>query len=583
MEKRFSKWTLTCFLLLALVACSKVPEEDKVIEIKDAKTHKANTENKTKVLTFSLYSEPQRTEENTSWWNTTSIYYIWVRSYYDSDNDGNGDLHGIESKLDYIKALGVETILLSPIFESPSYHGYDVTDFESIEKDFGDWGDLDSLIAACNKRGLKIMLDVPINHVSDQHSWFQKALEKEAPHENYFIWSATQKSGYAKPWSVEQSPGAVWHYKLDQPDRYYYAAFDYSQPDLNYQNAFIRNHTRELFLKLAGLGIDGVRLDAVRYLIETGPIPLQADTIETREYLEEVKSSVKQDYPDFYFLGEILTDISIANAYLQINKAIDQLYDFGTNFLIHDIVKNAHIKKDESIEISIEQQRSLLKLALSERLQNRFSNGNQPKDFVTFLNSHDFDRLSAEKGLTLFQQKLGASVLLLMPGTVSIYYGDEIGLPQLKRGDDSFIRAPMHWDSTKNAGFSDENVTWIDTKEFFPWIPSFMPWWGQLVNQDMRQFPNVETQLTQPDSLLTHHKRLLDIRNQHKKFFTPTRIEYIQKENDIFILNYEKDDEYLQIAINLGEQKHSHIFPNTNNILGIEPGGFAVKLNKSKD
>lgn len=541
--------------VLALTACSERPANETVPQFEQQGTaHTVSTDNN-KVQAHILYNRLTDKPHDTStgrWWDTASFYYIWVRSFKDANGDGNGDLQGIKSTLTYIKSLGVRAVILSPIFESPSYHGYDVTDFKQIEQDFGDWDDLSELIEEAHELGLKVLLDVPINHVSDQHPWFHNALNYQKPYEDYFIWSDSPKPGYGKPWDKSPNPDAVWHYKPDHDNRFYYGAFDYSQPDLNYKHPDVQRYMMNFFSHLAELGIDGVRLDAVRYLVEDGPLPLQADTKETYAFLTKLNKTIKTDHPSFYFLGEALSDVSVSTTYVHPYSALDQVFDFGTNFIIQDIVHSfvpeAIENLDETVQLGT---LNAHKRSIKVRLKSRIDAGASPNDFVTFVNSHDFERLTRSTSMDLQQKKLAASLMLMMPGAISLYYGEEIGILQYNLGDDAFRRAPMQWEHTLHLGFSTGKKVWIDNSDWFPWIRSFSPWWSQAVTLHSDDIVTVASQINDNQSLLRYYQSLLATRNKYAQFFNPERIEVLDSKDEIVALDYVTNNQRLRLLINL--------------------------------
>lgn len=172
---------------------------------------------------------------SSKWWNNAITYQIWVRSFSDSDDDGTGDLIGLTQKLDYLKTLGVNTLWLSPIFESPSYHGYDTSDFYAIDPDLGTMDDYEDLIEKAKALNIRIILDITLNHVSEYHPWFQKSLAKDPVYDDYFIWKKNLPSNYGRAWNKTEESTAVWHKKEERND-WYYGVFGWTQPDLNYKN-----------------------------------------------------------------------------------------------------------------------------------------------------------------------------------------------------------------------------------------------------------------------------------------------------------------------------------------------------------
>jgi alpha-amylase len=211
------------------------------------------------------------------WWNDTIFYEIFVRSFCDSNGDGIGDFNGITEKLDYLKNLGVTGLWLMPINPSPSYHGYDVTNYFAVNPDYGTIADFKTLVSEAHNRGIRVIIDMVLNHTSSQHPWFIAAQDPNSPYRNFYIWSDT-KPVYSGPWGEQ-----VWYPTITG---YYYAIFSQSMPDLNYRNTEVTAQMENAVkFWLETTGIDGFRLDAARHLIENGTV--QANTPETHAWFKQ--------------------------------------------------------------------------------------------------------------------------------------------------------------------------------------------------------------------------------------------------------------------------------------------------------
>ncbi|HET9554071.1 MAG TPA: alpha-amylase family glycosyl hydrolase, partial [Anaeromyxobacteraceae bacterium] len=244
-----------------------------------------------------------------AWWNGAVFYEVFVRSFEDSDGDGVGDLKGLIAKLDYLNDgdpstttdLGVDALWLMPVFASPSYHGYDTVDYEAVEPDYGTPEDFRDLIVEAHRRGIKVIVDLVVNHTSDQHPWFREARSSPAaPHRGWYVWRADDP-GWTQPWN----PGQGTWYRA--AGGYYYALFWSGMPDLDWRNPAVRAEVRRLATLWLGRGVDGFRLDAVRYLAEDGP-GLQADRPDTHRYLKEFAATVRAARPDAALVGEAWAD-----------------------------------------------------------------------------------------------------------------------------------------------------------------------------------------------------------------------------------------------------------------------------------
>lgn len=243
-----------------------------------------------------------QTEPDLPWWNDRVFYEIFVRSFYDSDGDGIGDFRGIIEKLDYLNDgdpttdtdLGITGLWLMPINPSPSYHGYDVTDYYETNPDYGSLADFKELIEAAHARGIAVIIDLVINHTSVEHPWFKSSAKQEGPYDDWYIW-ADENPGYLGPWNEP-----AWH---SRGGRYYYGVFWSGMPDLNYQNPDV---TSEMYgiadFWLEEVGVDGFRLDAVKHIVEEGT--LQDNTTSTLLWLQNFQQHLKETDSDVLTVGE---------------------------------------------------------------------------------------------------------------------------------------------------------------------------------------------------------------------------------------------------------------------------------------
>jgi glycosidase len=231
------------------------------------------------------------------WWNGAVFYEVFVRSFADSDADGSGDLKGLVAHLDYLSDLGVDALYLMPVFESPSSHGYDVTDYERVNREYGTEADLAALLEAAHRRGMKVILDLPLNHTSERHPWFREAASSPAsPRREWYEWSP-RNPGWGQPWDLNTP---AWH---RYGREYYYGLFSGSMPDLNYRNPAVRQEMKRIVHLWLDRGVDGFRLDAVRFLVETGPMRGQVSTPETHAYLKELSAWARAARPGTPLVG----------------------------------------------------------------------------------------------------------------------------------------------------------------------------------------------------------------------------------------------------------------------------------------
>ncbi len=398
-----------------------------------------------------------------SWWNDTVFYEIFVRSFNDSNGDGIGDFNGITQKLDYLRTLGITGLWLMPINPSPSYHGYDVTDFYSINPDYGTMKDFTNLMSEAHKRGIRIIIDLVLNHTSSKHPWFRQAIDPKSTYHDWYIWSDTDP-GYPGPWGEQ-----VW-YPLN--GKYYYALFWDQMPDLNYRNPNVTTEMEKVTKFWLDLGLDGFRLDAAKHLIEVQTV--QADSELTHQWLQQYYSFYKNINPNAITIGELNGNDPRSMASYISNKQLDLAFDFG---LAHAFIYSASHSNNGSVSLQIN-----LSYKIIPSLQ-----------FATFLTNHDQDRLMTQLGGDAGKVKVAASMLLTSPGVPFVYYGEELGLEG--GGQDELKRRPMQWSSEANAGFS--SVT--------PWEP---------IGPDYQTY-NVASESNVPNSILTHYQELILFRNQH--------------------------------------------------------------------
>ena len=241
--------------------------------------------------------------QNQEWARGAVFYEVFVRSFADSNGDGVGDFKGLTAKLDYLSSLGVDGIWLMPVFESPSYHGYDTVDYETIEKDYGTHGDFERFLGEAHKRGIRVILDFVMNHTSSQHPWFNEPAKHD-----WYVWSATNP-GWHQPWGGDYP---TWYLKNGA---YYYALFWSEMPDLNYRTPAVKAEMFRLAGTWLGQGVDGFRLDATRYLVETGGGPGQADTAETHQILRDFSAYVRGMRPDAVLIAENTVDTKTLATY----------------------------------------------------------------------------------------------------------------------------------------------------------------------------------------------------------------------------------------------------------------------------
>ncbi len=406
----------------------------------------------------------------TYWWNDRVFYEIFVRSFYDSDGDGIGDLQGLTQKLDYLNDgdpstdsdLGITGIWLMPINDSPSYHGYDSVDYRSINPDYGTMADFQAFLAAAHARGIKVIIDYVMNHCSDEHPWFVQSAAGNPTYRDYFRWSPYDPN-QTGPWGQD-----VWH--RDGSD-WYYGLFGSGMPDLNYETQAVKDTMFETAAYwLDTIGVDGFRLDAVLYIIEEGD-QLQ-NTTATLDFWHDFNTYIKAVKPDAMSVGEAWTSTSIVRQYVTDDR-LDFCFEFDLSYATLDAVNwgDAGSLSDKASQV----------YHIYPYLQ-----------FGTFLTNHDQDRTFSVLGEDESKAKLAAGIYMMLPGIPFVYYGEEIGMTGT--GYDVNKRTPMQWTDGTNAGFTTGT-----------------PW--RAINSNYQDY-NVAVEEQDSGSLLEWYKQLIDVRNQ---------------------------------------------------------------------
>ncbi|MGP9799617.1 alpha-amylase family glycosyl hydrolase [Rheinheimera sp. NSM] len=490
-------------------------------------------------------------EAASPWWQDAVFYQIWPRSFYDSNGDGHGDFNGMTAKLPYLAELGVNALWLTPMFEAPSYHGYDFTEFYQVESDYGTMAEFAAFIDAADAKGMKVILDLVINHISSEHDWFKRSAAGEAPYKDYFIWRDDMPktgSGWGHAWSDNDKPDAVWHYNKTR-NAYYYAAFGASQPDLNLRHPDVVAEMNKMAKFWLDKGVAGFRLDAVRFAMEGGP-DAQADTAETIAYWQDFNQYVKSVNPQAYLVGEAWVDIPIAARYYGDGTGLDQGFDFEVGYKILGL-----LKPDASGEAQFGTMQSNAKQAadatvLQQNVQQRNDSVAPLSFFAPFLTNHDQERIAYQLEQHDAKAKLAAAMLFSSPGTPYIYYGEEIGLTQDRSGHDVFKRAPMLWDNSKQAGFTAADNSWVEQLELFGdnfpnWYPDFLT--AQLSATDR----SVAAQQAQPDSIWQLYKLLIAQKKQRPELGTDGSYDVKQLDNGVVQISRELNGSKSLFVLNL--------------------------------
>ena len=471
-------------------------------------------------------ASPFATIKNRAWWKEAIVYQIYPRSFKDSNGDGIGDLNGIISKLDYIKSLGIDVVWLNPIFSSPNDdNGYDISDYRNIMKEFGTMADFDKLLKGLHQRNIKLVLDMVLNHSSDEHDWFkQSRSSRTSPYRDYYHWWPAEKGKPTPRYSFFDINSDAWKY--DQPtDSYYLHYFSQKQPDLNWENSKLRNEIYDMMKFWLDKGIDGLRMDAFQYVSK--------DTT-----WQKYPEGYEKDIIKYYGMGANL------HTYLrEMNHSVIDKYNVMTVAEgAGSTLADAHALVDED--------RQELNMAYHFEVMDV---GNDPKGYnlpdlkkvftkwdtsfakkgwlAIFLANHDVPRMVSKYGndspeFRAASSKLLSTLIMTMRGTPFYFNGDELGMSNIKfdkiedyrdiatvnayqhvlaKGENlkAFIdkqkfisrdntRTPFQWDTTENAGFTTGK----------PWIK---------VNPNYRAV-NAQSEETDPNSVLSYFKKIVALR-----------------------------------------------------------------------
>ncbi|MEQ9308923.1 MAG: alpha-amylase family glycosyl hydrolase [Balneolaceae bacterium] len=460
----------------------------------------------------------ERILSDTKWWNESVFYEIFVRSFYDSDGDGIGDFNGLTEKLDYLNDgdpdtdndLGITGIWLMPIHDSPSYHGYDVIDYRSINPDYGTMEDFRNFLDEAHQRGIRVIIDYVMNHTSTQHPWFQKSAAGDAHFRDFYRWS-NSKPNYNGPWGQ-----TVWHFTNGN---YYYGLFWGGMPDLNYENSAVQDSMFAIAdFWLSDVGIDGFRQDAVLYIDEDGSTLKNTDG--TFQFWQDFNNHVKSINPDAFNVGEAWEPTDVVLKYISDDR-LDYAFEFD---LAGSILNGVNAENSQPI------------LSQMQKVYDSYPF----LQYGSFLTNHDQNRIMNVLGRDVDKAKIAASLLLTLPGIPYLYYGEEVGMLGQKPDED--IRLPMQWNNETNAGFT-----------------SGSPWRNP--NTNFGDF-NVEVMQEDENSLFNHYRQLIQIRNKYDALQTGELEIALSNENEVmaFIRGDENKESPVITVINLSQEAKEDVF-----------------------
>lgn len=492
--------------------------------------------------------------EKKSWYKEMAVYQIWPRSFCDGNGDGIGDLWGVYSKLDYIASLNVDGIWFSPLYPSPnSDYGYDISDYRSIHPDYGDLDIFKKVLDGAHERGLRVFMDLVVNHTSDEHPWFIASKKgKDNPYHDYYYWRKGKgKSSPPNNWD-SLFEGRAWEYDKDL-DEWYLHIFSKKQPDLNMANPKVREEVKEIMRFWLDMGVDGFREDVITYIAKAEGLPsakvkLSAATgmqyytnlPKVHDYLAEFKRDVL-DFYDCFTVGEgPRMEPAVALSYVKEgpNKVLDMMINF------------AHMEADCFITDFMQRPFKLTKLkkAFTKWQKEMYGKGWN----ALYLENHDHPRIISRYGSEKYRVESGkmlAASYLFQQGTPFVYQGQEIGMinTPLKSLDD-YVDIMTHNNAriARSLGLSKKTVLKLAQKASRDNARTCMQWSGGknggfsevqpwfVVNPNYPEI-NVESQLDDPKSILNFYRDALQFRRDNPIVIYGDYTEYLPKSEQLYV------------------------------------------------
>ncbi len=516
-----------------------------------------------------------------AWWKEAVVYQIYPRSFMDSNGDGIGDINGITSRLDYLKELGVDVLWLSPVYQSPNDdNGYDISDYQAIMEEFGTMEDFDRMLEGIHARGMKLVMDLVVNHTSDEHPWFVESRKsKDNPYRDYYIWREGKDGKEPNNWGSCFS-GSAWEYDKTT-DMYYLHLFSKKQPDLNWDNPKVRDEVFQMMNWWCEKGIDGFRMDVISLISKEPGLPdgyqapgaLYGDSgcangPHVHEYLQEMNQKVLSHY-DLMTVGEC-AGVTIEEAKKYANADGREL---SMVFQFEHVEANGPMGKWTDERVQLKDFKTTMSKWQTE-LEGKAWNS-------LFLGNHDQARSVSRFGndapeYCAVSAKMLVTCLHMMQGTPYVYQGEELGMtncpfPTLEdlrdiesinafhelteagkvnpedmmryirlRGRDN-ARTPMQWDDSANAGFTTGT----------PWI---------MVNPNYTEI-NAKTEMEDPDSVFRYYQKIIGLRKKEKVMVYGT-YQLLDPDNEkLYVYTRTLDNEKLLVICNFTEEEETYSVP----------------------
>ncbi|MEH7222274.1 alpha-glucosidase [Bacillus sp. JJ1566] len=506
--------------------------------------------------------------EEKKWWKESVVYQIYPRSFKDSNGDGIGDLKGIISKLDYLKTLGIDVLWLSPVYKSPNDdNGYDISDYQDIMDEFGTMADWDELLAGLHDRGMKLVMDLVVNHSSDEHNWFVESRKsKDNPYRDYYVWRPGEDGHEPNNWNSVFS-GPAWEYD-ENTDEYYLHLFSKKQPDLNWENPKLREEVYEMMTWWLDKGIDGFRMDVINFISKDWESGNFINGPRVHEYLQEMNQKVLSKY-DIMTVGECPGGgVEDAKGYANSDGSeLNMIFTFEHM----DLDSGPGGKWD-------------VKPWTLADLKDNFSKwqyGLEGKGWNSlYLNNHDQPRMVSrfgdDKNYRVESAKMLATFLHMLKGTPYVYQGEEFGMTNVRfetieeyndieilnmyketvidggadhdkvmesiyiKGRDN-ARTPVQWDDSEHAGFTTGT----------PWLK---------VNPNYTEI-NAKQALADPNSIFYYYQQLIKLRKEHEIIVYGRYDLILEDHNQIYAYTRTLNDEKLVVMCNFTSENTELTLP----------------------
>ena len=520
-----------------------------------------------------------------AWWKEAVVYQIYPRSFCDSNGDGIGDLNGITSKLDYLKELGIDVIWLSPVYKSPNDdNGYDISDYEDIMTEFGTMDDFDKMLAAAHERGIKIVMDLVVNHTSDEHPWFvESRSSKDNEKRDYYIWKEGKDGKEPTNWGSAFS-GPAWKYD-EKTDMYYLHLFSVKQPDLNWENPKVRKEVFDMMTRWCEKGIDGFRMDVISLISKPegypdakvvglyGDMGICANGPKVHDYLKEMNEKVLSKF-DIMTVGET-AGVTLEEAKKYANTDGSEL---------NMVFQFEHMDLDGGEKFKWSTQPMPL-VPLKENL-SKWQKGLDGVAWNSlYFCNHDQPRIVSRLGdesdaYRELSAKCIATCLHMMQGTPYVYQGEELGMtntvfnsvddfrdlesinayrelvesglytdedmfPKIAHKSRDNARTPMQWDASEDAGFTTGT----------PWIA---------VNPNYKKI-NVADQLKREDSVFHYYQKLIRLRKENEIIVYGNYELLLPEDENIFAYTRTLDNQKLLVVCNFSKSEQKFDFSGYEN------------------